>query len=85
MNSVDISPNGVAQPQEQLCRDPTTMLNYPNEWQKRYFDGYYKIDPIIKKIRQRLGAVHWKDVGFSTALPLSFFLKSTISPPLSST
>lgn len=48
---------------EQLCRDPTTMLNYPKEWQKRYFDmGYYKIDPIIKKIRQRLGALHWKDV-----------------------
>lgn len=48
---------------EQLFRDPTTMLNYPNEWRKRYFDmRYYKIDPIIKKIRQRFGALHWKDV-----------------------
>ncbi|WP_245446060.1 autoinducer binding domain-containing protein [Mesorhizobium kowhaii] len=46
-----------------LCRDLATMLNYPNEWQKRYFDmGYYKIDPIIKKIRQRIGALQWKDV-----------------------
>ncbi|WP_244604732.1 MULTISPECIES: autoinducer binding domain-containing protein [Mesorhizobium] len=46
-----------------IGREPTTMLNYPNEWQKRYFDmGYYKIDPIIKKIRQRFGAIQWKDV-----------------------
>lgn len=48
---------------EQLCRDPATMLNYPNEWQKRYFDmGYYKIDPLIKKVRHRVGALQWKDV-----------------------
>ncbi|KUM28723.1 LuxR family transcriptional regulator [Mesorhizobium loti] len=43
--------------------DLETMLNYPNEWQKRYFDmGYYKFDPITKKIRGRFGAIQWKDV-----------------------
>nr|WP_312887828.1 autoinducer binding domain-containing protein [Mesorhizobium caraganae] len=51
------------EPLDPLCRDPSTMLNYPNEWQKRYFNmGYYKIDSIIKKLRQRVGALQWKDV-----------------------
>ncbi|MER8836563.1 LuxR family transcriptional regulator [Mesorhizobium sp. M0909] len=42
---------------------PTTMLNYPNEWQKRYRDmDYSKIDPVIKKAKHRLGALRWTDV-----------------------
>lgn len=39
------------------------MLNYPDEWQKRYLEmGYDRIDPVIKTSRQRIGAFRWSDV-----------------------
>ncbi|WP_292364648.1 LuxR family transcriptional regulator [Mesorhizobium sp.] len=48
---------------EPLRGAPATMLNYPNEWQKRYRDmDYGKIDPVIKKTRHKLGALRWTDV-----------------------
>lgn len=44
-------------------RDPVIMLNYPDEWQERYFEmGYDRIDPIIKTCRQRTSAFRWSDV-----------------------
>ncbi|WP_192383992.1 LuxR family transcriptional regulator [Mesorhizobium silamurunense] len=44
-------------------RDPEVMLNYPDEWQKRYFEmSYYRIDPIIKTSRKRVGAFRWSEV-----------------------
>ncbi|MER8457719.1 LuxR family transcriptional regulator [Mesorhizobium sp. M1300] len=44
-------------------RDPAMMLNYPDEWLKRYFEmGYDRIDPIIKTSRQRTSAIRWSDV-----------------------
>ncbi|MER9176968.1 LuxR family transcriptional regulator [Mesorhizobium sp. M0955] len=43
--------------------DPAVMLNYPDEWQERYFEmGYDEIDPIIKTSRQRSGAFLWSEV-----------------------
>ncbi|ESY46363.1 LuxR family transcriptional regulator [Mesorhizobium sp. LNJC372A00] len=58
---------GLLNPNQKLLmpvrRDPAVMLNYPNEWQQRYFDmGYEKIDPIIKTSRKRTGAFRWSDV-----------------------
>ncbi|WP_018240488.1 LuxR family transcriptional regulator [Ensifer sp. BR816] len=48
---------------EPRCQDCPSMLNYPDAWKKRYSDmGYYRIDPIIKKIRQSVSALRWKDV-----------------------
>ncbi|TIV64334.1 MAG: LuxR family transcriptional regulator [Mesorhizobium sp.] len=48
---------------EPLRGAPATMLNYPNEWQKRYRDrGYGKVDPLINKTKHRLGALRWTDV-----------------------
>ncbi|PVE20310.1 LuxR family transcriptional regulator [Microvirga sp. KLBC 81] len=48
---------------EQVRRGPAAMLNYPDEWQKRYFAmGYDRIDPIIKIGRKRTGALRWSDV-----------------------
>ncbi|WP_084558367.1 LuxR family transcriptional regulator [Mesorhizobium sp. LNJC394B00] len=48
---------------EPLHRAPATMVNYPNEWQKRYRDmDYGKIDPVIKRTRHRQGALRWTDV-----------------------
>ncbi|MER8977006.1 LuxR family transcriptional regulator [Mesorhizobium sp. M0800] len=42
---------------------PTIMLNYPNEWQQRYFEmGYDRIDPIIKTSRKRASAFRWSEV-----------------------
>ncbi|OBQ95868.1 LuxR family transcriptional regulator [Mesorhizobium sp. AA23] len=39
------------------------MLNFPDEWQKRYFEmGYDRIDPIIKTSRGQAGAFRWSDV-----------------------
>ncbi|MGX7877107.1 autoinducer binding domain-containing protein [Mesorhizobium sp. ORM6] len=44
-------------------RYPAVMLNYPHEWQERYFEmGYDKIDPIIKTSRKRAGAFRWSEV-----------------------
>ncbi|WP_258120223.1 LuxR family transcriptional regulator [Mesorhizobium onobrychidis] len=44
-------------------RDRRVMLNYPDEWQQRYFEmGYDKIDPIIKTSRKRTGAFRWSEV-----------------------
>ncbi|WP_083338406.1 LuxR family transcriptional regulator [Ensifer sp. LCM 4579] len=46
-----------------LYSPPITMLNYPNEWQKRYWDmGYDKTDPVIRKVRHRLNPLRWADV-----------------------
>ncbi|TIT95578.1 MAG: LuxR family transcriptional regulator [Mesorhizobium sp.] len=48
---------------EPLHRAPARMLNYPNEWQKRYRDmDYGKIDPVIKRTKHRQGALRWTDV-----------------------
>ncbi|MER9363211.1 LuxR family transcriptional regulator [Mesorhizobium sp. M0500] len=44
-------------------RDPGVMLNYPDEWQERYFEmSYDKIDPIFKTSRNRAGAFRWSEV-----------------------
>ncbi|MER9577849.1 LuxR family transcriptional regulator [Mesorhizobium sp. M0400] len=44
-------------------RDPAVILNFPDEWQKRYFEmGYDRIDPIIKTSRTRAGAFRWSEV-----------------------
>lgn len=52
-----------AKTSELLYGAPEPMLNYPNEWQKRYRDmGYGQIDPVIKRIKRRPGAVRWTDV-----------------------
>ncbi|MER9839342.1 LuxR family transcriptional regulator [Mesorhizobium sp. M0145] len=73
--------------------DPATMLNYPDEWQERYFEmGYDRIDPIIRTSRQRTSAFRWSDV-YNDATTTederrvfdeaaTFGLKSGISVPL---
>lgn len=44
-------------------RDPAVMLNYPVEWQERYFEtSYDRIDPIIKTSQKRAGAFRWSEV-----------------------
>ncbi|MER9645322.1 LuxR family transcriptional regulator [Mesorhizobium sp. M0239] len=44
-------------------RGPAAMLNYPDEWQERYFEmGYDEIDPIIKTGRKRADAFRWSEV-----------------------
>ncbi|MER8989473.1 LuxR family transcriptional regulator [Mesorhizobium sp. M0843] len=44
-------------------RHPAAMLNYPDEWQERYFEmGYDKMDPIIKTSRRRAAAFRWSEV-----------------------
>ncbi|MER8646772.1 LuxR family transcriptional regulator [Mesorhizobium sp. M1252] len=44
-------------------RDAPPMLNYPDEWQERYFEmGYDRIDPIINMSRKRAGAFRWSEV-----------------------
>ncbi|MER8370958.1 autoinducer binding domain-containing protein [Mesorhizobium sp. M1378] len=43
--------------------DPVAMLNYPDEWQRRYFKmGYDRVDPIIKMSRKRASAFRWSEV-----------------------
>ncbi|MER8783295.1 LuxR family transcriptional regulator [Mesorhizobium sp. M1006] len=43
--------------------DPAVMLNYPPEWQERYFEmGYDRIDPTIKRSRRRAEVFRWSDV-----------------------
>ncbi|TIQ61763.1 MAG: LuxR family transcriptional regulator [Mesorhizobium sp.] len=43
--------------------DPLVILNFPDEWQKRYSEmGYDGIDPIIKTSRMRAGAFRWSEV-----------------------
>ncbi|MER9299947.1 LuxR family transcriptional regulator [Mesorhizobium sp. M0621] len=43
--------------------DPAVMLNYPDEWQERYFErGYHRIDPTIKRSRRRAEAFRWSEV-----------------------
>ncbi|WP_352799919.1 LuxR family transcriptional regulator [Mesorhizobium sp. M0870] len=43
--------------------DPAVMLNYPREWQQRYFEmGYDRIDPTIKRSRRRVEAFRWSEV-----------------------
>ncbi|MES0003256.1 LuxR family transcriptional regulator [Mesorhizobium sp. M0051] len=74
-------------------RNPAVMLNYPDEWQERYFEkGYDKIDPIIKTGRQRAGAFRWSEVYNDTSTTederrvfdeaAAFGLRSGISIPL---
>ncbi|MER9826667.1 LuxR family transcriptional regulator [Mesorhizobium sp. M0115] len=42
---------------------PAVMLNYPHEWQERYFEmGYDRIDPTIKRSRRRAEAFRWSEV-----------------------
>lgn len=44
-------------------RNRKVMLNYPHEWQKRYFEmGYDTVDPIIKTSRKRAGAFRWSEL-----------------------
>ncbi|MER8390922.1 LuxR family transcriptional regulator [Mesorhizobium sp. M1340] len=56
----------VLAPQKRLKsvqRDPAAILNFPDEWQKRYFEmGYDRIDPIIKASRARGGTFRWSEV-----------------------
>lgn len=48
---------------ESVRRDPAVLLNFPEEWQERYFEmGYDRIDPIIKTCRTRAGAFRWSEV-----------------------
>ncbi|MER9558033.1 LuxR family transcriptional regulator [Mesorhizobium sp. M0323] len=43
--------------------DSAIMLNYPDEWQERYFEmGYDRIDPTIKRSRRRAEAFRWSEV-----------------------
>ncbi|MGX8009739.1 LuxR family transcriptional regulator [Mesorhizobium sp. ORM8.1] len=43
--------------------DPAIMLNYPHEWQERYFKmGYDQIDPVIKNGRKRASAFRWSEI-----------------------
>ncbi|MES0063984.1 LuxR family transcriptional regulator [Mesorhizobium sp. M0041] len=43
--------------------DPAALLNFPEEWQERYFKmGYDTIDPIIKTCRTRADAFRWSEV-----------------------
>lgn len=44
-------------------RDPAVLLNFPEEWQERYFEmGYDRIDPIIRTCRTRADAFRWTEV-----------------------
>ncbi|MEI9426171.1 helix-turn-helix transcriptional regulator [Mesorhizobium sp. Cs1299R1N3] len=46
-----------------LRRDAALMLNYADEWQKRYFEmGYDRIAPILKRCRKRAGAFRWSEM-----------------------
>ncbi|MER9420628.1 autoinducer binding domain-containing protein [Mesorhizobium sp. M0306] len=74
-------------------RDPAVLLNYPDEWQERYFKmGYDRIDPIIKTSRKRVGAFRWSDVYNAASTSederrvfdeaATFGLRSGISMPL---
>ncbi|WP_245266208.1 LuxR family transcriptional regulator [Mesorhizobium sp. L103C119B0] len=76
-----------------LRRGPAVMLNYPDEWQERYFEmGYDRIDPIIKTSRKRAGPFRWSDVYKDTGTTederrvfdeaATFGLRSGISVPL---
>lgn len=78
-----------------IGRDPAVMLNYPDEWQQRYFEmGYDKIDPIIRASRKRIGAFRWSEVYNDASTTederrvfdeaATFGLKSGISIPLHS-
>ncbi|MER8516377.1 LuxR family transcriptional regulator [Mesorhizobium sp. M1060] len=43
--------------------DPAVMLNYPDEWQERYFEmSYDRMDPIVKTSRNRVSAFRWSEV-----------------------
>ncbi|ARO32616.1 LuxR family transcriptional regulator protein (plasmid) [Rhizobium sp. NXC14] len=69
------------------------MLNYPDEWLKRYSEmDYDRIDPIINKSRKRVRAFRWSEV-YSDASTTkierlvldeaaSFGLRSGISVPM---
>ncbi|SJM34860.1 LuxR family transcriptional regulator [Mesorhizobium delmotii] len=76
-----------------IRRGPAVMLNYPDEWQQRYFEmGYDKIDPIIKASRTRPGAFRWSEVHNDASTTedgrrvfdeaATFGLRSGISVPL---
>lgn len=81
---------GILQP---VRRDPSVMLNYPDEWQERYFEmGYDRIDPIIKMSRRRAGSFRWSELYNDTSTnederrvfdeAATFGLRSGISVPL---
>lgn len=48
---------------KRVRQDSPIMLNYPDEWQERYFKmGYDRIDPITKKSRTGADAFRWSEV-----------------------
>ncbi|MES0020898.1 LuxR family transcriptional regulator [Mesorhizobium sp. M0036] len=48
-------------PQNPKRRHP--MVNYPDDWQERYFEmGFEKIDPILKTGRNRVSAFRWSEI-----------------------
>ncbi|MDX8535493.1 LuxR family transcriptional regulator [Mesorhizobium sp. VK25A] len=54
-------------PDQRFCgpvrRSPAVMLNYPDDWQERYFEmGFDRIDPIIKTSRRSADAFRWSEV-----------------------
>ncbi|MER9476129.1 LuxR family transcriptional regulator [Mesorhizobium sp. M0520] len=76
-----------------IRRDPAVMLNYPDEWQQRYFEmGYDRIDPIVRTSRKRAGAFRWSEVYHDASTTegerrvfddaATFGLRSGISVPL---
>ena len=46
---------------------PAVFLNYPVEWQARYFErGYEKIDPVLSQSLRQAAAFQWSDIRRST-------------------
>ncbi|MER9329757.1 LuxR family transcriptional regulator [Mesorhizobium sp. M0488] len=74
-------------------RDRAVILNFPDEWQKRYVErGYDRIDPIAKVSRKRADAFRWSEIYNDASTTdderrvfdeaAMFGLKSGISVPL---
>ncbi|ESW77820.1 LuxR family transcriptional regulator [Mesorhizobium sp. C280B] len=58
-DSISPGPEGL----KSVRRDPAVLLNFPEEWQERYYEmGFDRIDPIIKTCRTRADAFRWSEV-----------------------